>query len=1015
MMVVTRCLMVLLVCAAAAPAAADNPIRHFRHWMVRDGLPRSESWFAGMFPSGNLWCTFMDLAIRIDGYGVDVVKGPARWLPYFETPGGQLWTLLYEERREYTGFRHYDPGSGRWIEHPVPGFRINPNTAQRFRSVWPRADDYLLYVHEEALMFYDAKQRESGTLLDADRTRLGQFLQIAPSPRGGIWVSGLNGLARVPDPVLDGDGQMGWEEFVPDDSFGYSDFREPAEHNNGAVVFSAMRNGAETRVLAELRDGQFRVALDWGTNLIQGFYGLDGELWAFHVNPDGRSLPTAWLRRKHGEVEIVSGDRIASLPALSINGLPDGSYWYSTKHGHLHYLPSLWNVDELLPPFDGVRADIHFLTGDSEGRLYCLGRHELAVRDGGGWSVYPLPEPYINILVGYSSMHPLPNGKIALQCHNSYQYPHLLLFDPGTESFETVPHPDGRFIRQLFPKSGGNLWVQTSDDGEGGFRKPGEQRIEMFDGERFIPWGHSDAAPVREGYFPVLERRNGEVWFHRYDQPVLVLRDGVFHSVEAGNDGLRRLFRAAETAEGRVWVVEQSGMGFDLREYDGGRLRPLRNQIELTWAILPRGDETVWLATESYLLYYKDGVFIEHAEADGLPAAMYTGVYEDAGGRLWAAGANGIARFDPSADPDPPETLMDETQNSARVAPNTPPQFLFSGIDKWKYTAADRLYFSYRHDNGAWSPFRERTSVTLPALEPGPHVFEVRAMDRNGNIDPSPRRFAFEAMPPWYRENAFIALACVGGAALCWLTALHANHHVQLGRRVSARTRELQAANARLRQLSAEIMNVEENERRTIAAGLHDHIGQSLSLCQIKLEAEMAKAGPGAPRAFLGELTDTIRQTVKDARSLVFEISPPVLYDIGLEAAIEQLVIELRKKHAVPIRFTGGGIPEGLSNETRVFLYRSARELLFNAIKHAGARSIRVSAFRRGGQIRIRVEDDGKGMNADPNSRGGFGLFHMRERLASMGGGFEIQSQPGGGTTVTLTVPAGGREEAPER
>jgi signal transduction histidine kinase/CheY-like chemotaxis protein len=154
--------------------------------------------------------------------------------------------------------------------------------------------------------------------------------------------------------------------------------------------------------------------------------------------------------------------------------------------------------------------------------------------------------------------------------------------------------------------------------------------------------------------------------------------------------------------------------------------------------------------------------------------------YEDREGRIWAATNGGFSVFHPEADTDPPLTLMSAKDNSRETPPDGDVRLVFSGLDRWKQTEAARLLYSYRIDGGAWSPFREETWASYRALRPGAHRFQVRAMDRNGNVDPHPPVFELSVLLPWYREAGFLLVLGFGTLTIAGLMWLLVSHYRQL-------------------------------------------------------------------------------------------------------------------------------------------------------------------------------------------------------------------------------------------
>jgi len=214
----------------------------------------------------------------------------------------------------------------------------------------------------------------------------------------------------------------------------------------------------------------------------------------------------------------------------------------------------------------------------------------------------------------------------------------------------------------------------------------------------------------------------------------------------------------------------------------------------------------------------------------------------------------------------------------------------------------------------------------------------------------------------------------------------------------------------KMRSLSSKLLLAEERERRRIATELHDRIGQTLAITKIKLgELREASTSNEAAEA-LEEILEFIDQTIQDARSLTFELSPPVLYELGLEAALDWLANQIREKHGLQIEFNDDGQPKPLDDSCRVIMFQAARELLFNIVKHACAHSATVSVRKDDNDIRIDIEDNGIGfenseLEATETGSRGFGLFSIRERLNPLGGHLEIKSEPGRGTHVTMVAP----------
>lgn len=214
-----------------------------------------------------------------------------------------------------------------------------------------------------------------------------------------------------------------------------------------------------------------------------------------------------------------------------------------------------------------------------------------------------------------------------------------------------------------------------------------------------------------------------------------------------------------------------------------------------------------------------------------------------------------------------------------------------------------------------------------------------------------------------------------------------------------------------LRSLASDLSIAEEKERRRISTMLHDYIGQFLAVSKIKL-SELIEIGTfDTQKNEIKEIRDYIEQAIIHTRNLTFELSPPVLYELGLKAAIEWLGEQIQRKHNIEFEFEDDGQTKEVSEEIKIFLFTAVRELLVNVIKHAKAKKVKVTLRKMNSNISIHVADDGVGFNASKmkfymDENKGFGLFSIRERLHHLGGQMEIRSQQGRGTRIILIAPS---------
>jgi signal transduction histidine kinase len=257
--------------------------------------------------------------------------------------------------------------------------------------------------------------------------------------------------------------------------------------------------------------------------------------------------------------------------------------------------------------------------------------------------------------------------------------------------------------------------------------------------------------------------------------------------------------------------------------------------------------------------------------------------------------------------------------------------------------------------------------------------------------------------------------------------------HDALGAWVDERTRQLMETNQRLkaeveerlrterslmkhqmqlRKLSSALVQTEERERRRISTAIHDGVGQTLAATKIKLGAIRSLLPPGELIGQLDEVRDLISSAILETRTLTFELSLPVLYEIGLKPALEWMAEQFQRKYGLEVVIDGDGGDGDLDVPDRVFLFQAIREFCFNVVKHAKATRAMVSIRREenAGIIRCVVADDGVGFDVARHAQAvgtemGFGLFSIREQLRQCGGALTLDTTPGAGTRVVLRLP----------
>jgi len=246
-------------------------------------------------------------------------------------------------------------------------------------------------------------------------------------------------------------------------------------------------------------------------------------------------------------------------------------------------------------------------------------------------------------------------------------------------------------------------------------------------------------------------------------------------------------------------------------------------------------------------------------------------------------------------------------------------------------------------------------------------------------------------------------------------TAELLNANAQLKMEIEERQRTEEAlweSKEKLRLLSSQLLRAQEKERRRISLQLHDELGQSLSLLKVQLSASKRKLRPDQT-----ELSETLQETrehlnyvIDNVRRLSRDLSPSILEDLGLSAAIEWLVSDFAKHYHISPSFDTENIDDFFSPEHQIIIYRIFQEILMNIQKHADASRVSVSIKKKNGTIFFLVQDEGKGfdlteISGKNSTERGMGLTAMYERALILGSSLDILTQPGKGTQISFTVP----------
>ena len=222
---------------------------------------------------------------------------------------------------------------------------------------------------------------------------------------------------------------------------------------------------------------------------------------------------------------------------------------------------------------------------------------------------------------------------------------------------------------------------------------------------------------------------------------------------------------------------------------------------------------------------------------------------------------------------------------------------------------------------------------------------------------------------------------------------------------------ELRESRDSLRELSAALQSIREEEKTRIARELHDELGQALTALKMDASAIAGELTPAQAHLVkrAAGMKQLIDQTVASVRRISADLRPMMLDNLGLAPTLEWLTRDTAARAGIPIELSMPNEDLGASGDAATAVFRIVQEALTNVVRHAQATQVLVEIVRKGGDVLVRVTDNGRGMSdADARKARSFGLLGMRERAYVLGGGFSTRGESGKGTTVEATIPAFG-------
>lgn len=256
-----------------------------------------------------------------------------------------------------------------------------------------------------------------------------------------------------------------------------------------------------------------------------------------------------------------------------------------------------------------------------------------------------------------------------------------------------------------------------------------------------------------------------------------------------------------------------------------------------------------------------------------------------------------------------------------------------------------------------------------------------------------------------FRQGLTAALGLTIGLGLL-LATFSIRRILGLECEAAERYREISDARTELKELSARLVEAQEDERRSISRELHDEVGQALTgtLVEMANLSTLVRAGNlDGIQAKAAEIKKEIENSISVVRNMALLLRPSMLDDLGLVPALQWQAREAARRSGLKVKVAAENVSEELPEEHKTCIYRVVQEALHNSLRHAQAGMVRVTVRQEENRILLSIQDDGRGFNAHEDR--GLGLLGMKERVGRLGGDFSVDSEPGHGTVVRVALP----------
>lgn len=694
----------------------------------------------------------------------------------------------------------------------------------------------------------------------------------------------------------------------------------------------------------------------------------EGILWL------GTAAAGLWRVRREAVFTLSEAQGLRDQNIYPIYQDHDGAIWIGAWPNTLNRYHN--GQFQYFSEKDGLVPYISALYEDRAGSLWvaAYGGDRPDPARGDGLRVFRngrfMPPPGLRHLGNVRAIFQDRRGALWFGCEDK-----LVRYDKGVLRAFTMR--DGlatNYATVLVEDRSGNLWI----GGQGGLTR--------LSAGRFTPYTVRDGLPSPTVRALYVDQQN-VLWIGTYDGGLGRLENGKFTRYTT-RDGLfsSGVFQILEDSRGYFWMSSNQGIyrvrKQELNNFARGKTRTITS--------------------------------IAYGKADGMLNVECNGGHWPAGirardGKLWFPTQEGVAVIDPEQVPinrNPPRVIVESCLVDRKPVALDRPVSLSPAQTSLEiqYTALsfinpERIRFKYKLEglDQDWVDAGSRRTAYYSHLPPRNYNFKVIAANSDGVWNTQGTQFRISVLPAFYRTWWFISivsLVCAGAAVFAW----------------QYRVSQLQRAYAAQEVFSRQLIASQENERKRIAGELHDSLGQQLLI--IKNWAVLALTGLNGQKSLkepLDEISATASHAIEEMRGIAYNLRPYQLEKLGLTAAIRSLVARVNASSNIRVAGKIEDVDSLFSQEVEISIYRIVQEALNNTIKHSQASEGYVLVTSNSGTLHLMIEDNGRGFTppetrTQQESLKGFGLLGIAERVRMLGGTVVIQSAPGQGSRIQISL-----------